>query len=127
MKESQQYAKRNFAVFVVNQILMRIGWVFKTESIVMPGFLDHYTTSDVVRGFLPVSLRMGQSLPQFFVAQYVTQMPRKQPLFTITAFGIMIPWLVIALIVGSTQWSSNVIVGLFLMLYTLHWFTSAGD
>ncbi len=123
MKELRQHEKRNFAVFAVNQILMRIGWVFKTESVVVPGFLDNYTTSDVLRGFLPVSLRLGQSLPQFLIAQYVTQIPYKQPLFTISAFGIMVPWLVLALILRGTQWSSSVVVCLFLTLYTVHWFT----
>ena len=98
---------------------MRIGWVFKTESVVVPGFLDTYSTSDVLRGFLPVSLRLGQSLPQFLIAQYVTQIRYKQPLFTISAFGIMVPWLVIALILSGTQWSSSVVVCLFLALYTL--------
>ena len=123
VKELRQHEKRNFAVFAVNQILMRIGWVFKTESIVVPGFLDNHTSSDVLRGFLPVSLRLGQSLPQFLIAQHVTQMPYKQPLFTISAFGIMVPWLLIALILGGARWSSSIIVGLFLALYTVHWFT----
>ena len=123
VKELRQHEKRNFAVFAVNQILMRIGWVFKTESIVVPGFLDTHSTSDVLRGFLPVSFRLVQSLAQFFLAQHVVQIRYKQPLFTISAFGIMVPWLLIALILGGARWSSSIIVGLFLALYTVHWFT----
>jgi hypothetical protein len=119
VEEPRQYENLNFATFAANQILMRIGWVFRTESVVILGFLDTYSTSDVVRGFLPVSFRLVQSLAQFFLAQHVAQTPFKQPLFTLSVFGIMVPWLVIAVVAGGTRLPSSVVVGLFLALYTL--------
>ena len=70
-KAAQPHEKRNFIVFVVNQIFVRIGWIFKTETVVMPGFLDTHTPSGVIRGFLPLIARVGQSLPQFLVAHQV--------------------------------------------------------
>ncbi|MCZ6677394.1 MAG: MFS transporter [Candidatus Poribacteria bacterium] len=123
MKESRQYEKRNFAVFAANQIFMRLGWIFKTESVIMPGFIDTQTSSDVVRGFLPLVSRIGQSVPQFLIARRLAQMPRKKVLFTLSAFGGMIPWLILAFILGFARWSSSVIVAVFLALYTLHWLT----
>lgn len=127
MKESEQHEKRNFVVFAVNQILMRFGWTLKSESVVMPAFLDAYTKSGVIRGLMPLILRIGQSVPQFLIAHRVTQMPRKKGVFLFTAFGITIPWLALGLVLGVTRWPSHVIVIVFLGLYTLHWFIFGGN
>ena len=40
---AQAHEKRNFLVLALYQIVMRIGWIFKTESIVMPAVLDTIT------------------------------------------------------------------------------------
>ena len=55
-KEVEQHEKRNLVVFAANQIFMRLGWIFKTESVVMPGFIDVYTLSGFIRGLLPPHL-----------------------------------------------------------------------
>ena len=68
-KESYPHEKRNLIVFALNQIVMRFGWMFKSESVVIPAFIDTYTASGTIRGLLPLILRIGQSLPQFLVAQ----------------------------------------------------------
>lgn len=70
--------KRNLIVFGLNQILMRLGWMFKAESVVIPAFIDTYTSSGTIRGLLPLILRIGQGLPQFLIAQRVARMPKKQ-------------------------------------------------
>ena len=106
---------------------MRLGWMFKAESVVMPAFLDTYTSSGIIRGLMPLILRTGQSLPQFLIAHRVAQMPRKKRLFLCSAFGITIPWLALAFVLRTTHWTSNVIVTVFLLLYTLHWFTFGGN
>ena len=120
-EESYPSEKRNLVVFALNQILMRLGWMFKAESVVIPAFIDIYTSSGTIRGLLPLILRIGQSLPQFLVAQRVAQMPKKQGFFILTGFGFAIPWCVLSLILGLTSWSANVIVAIFLLLCTVHW------
>ena len=120
-EESYPSEKRNLLVFALNQILMRLGWMFKAESVVIPAFIDIYTSSGTIRGLLPLILRIGQSLPQFLVAQRVAQMPKKQGFFILTGFGFAIPWCVLSLILGLTSWSANVIVAIFLLLCTVHW------
>ncbi len=120
-EESYPSEKRNLIVFALNQILMRLGWMFKAESVVIPAFIDIYTSSGTIRGLLPLILRIGQSLPQFLVAQRVAQMPKKQGFFILTGFGFAIPWCVLSLILSLTHWSANVIVAIFLVLCTLHW------
>jgi hypothetical protein len=76
--EPHPYEKRNLIVFGLNQILMRFGWMFKAESVVMPAFIDTYTSSGTIRGLLPLILRIGQSLPQFLIAHRVAQMPKNR-------------------------------------------------
>ena len=120
-KTAQPHEKRNFIVFIINQILVRIGWIFKTETVIMPGFLDTHTPSGAVRGFLPLISRVGQSLPQFLIARQVSKMPRKQVVFVFSAFGITIPWLILALTLGWGGYVGSVIVGFFLVSYTMHW------
>ncbi len=122
MKQPRQYETLNFATFAANQILMRMGWVFKTESVIVPAFLDTLSKSDLLRGFLPVCFRLVQSLAQIFLAQRVAQSPFKQPLFTTSVFGMTLSWLVIAIAAGVGQLPSSVTVAIFLAVYTLQCF-----
>ena len=121
LEETYPDEKRNLIVFALNQILMRLGWMFKSESVVIPAFIDVYTSSGTIRGLLPLILRIGQSLPQFLVAQSVALMPKKQGFFILTGFGSSIPWCVLSLILSLTSWPSTAIVTVFLLLCTLHW------
>lgn len=61
--------RRNLALLAIHQILFRVGWLFKTESVVIPGFLDYLAGPGAgwLRGFLPVLSRVGQgAFPLFF-------------------------------------------------------------
>lgn len=70
---------RNFLSLAAYQITMRIGWIFKTESIVMPAFLDTITgNAGWIRGFLPMFNRFGQSVPPILYARRLKVMPRKK-------------------------------------------------
>ena len=120
-KESYPSEKRNLIVFALNQILMRLGWMFKAESVVIPAFIEVYTSSGTIRGLLPLILRIGQSLPQFLVAQRVARMPTKRGFFVFTAFSFAIPWFILSAALSLTRWSANVVVAVFLVLCTLHW------
>ena len=121
VKESYPHEKRNLIVFGLNQILMRLGWMFKSESVVIPAFVEVYTSSGTIRGLLPLILRVGQSLPQFLVAQRVSRMSKKQAFFVFTSFGFAIPWFVLSLTLRLTDWSATVMVAVFLVLCAIHW------
>jgi hypothetical protein len=54
---------RNMLAIAAYQIAVRIGWIFKTETIIMPAVLDAVAEAGVLRGLLPVLARFGQSLP----------------------------------------------------------------
>ena len=53
---------RNIACLVAYQVVARIGWIFKTETVIMPAVLDACVASGLLRGFLPVLNRVGTSL-----------------------------------------------------------------
>jgi hypothetical protein len=46
---------------LVHQSLFRVAWIFKTESVIMPAFLDSISESGLIRGALPLLNRTGQS------------------------------------------------------------------
>ena len=55
--------RHNFLVLTIYHVVLRVGWIFKTESIVMPAILDSIGGGGWLRGFLPTLNRLGQSLP----------------------------------------------------------------
>ena len=60
---------RNTFVLVLSAVFVRIGWVFKTESVIIPAFLDSVSGAGWMRGLLPVLSRTGLALPPFLEAQ----------------------------------------------------------
>lgn len=118
---SQPHEKHNFTVFVVNQVLGRIGWIFKNETVIIPRFFDFHSPLGVMRGFLPLIIGVGQSLPQFLIAYPVSKMTRKKGVFILSAFGIAIPWFVLAVILEWTEYTGPVIIGIFLVSHSLSW------
>lgn len=72
------HEERNLWLLAVHTIVLRVGWIFKTESVIMPAFLDFVAGAGWIRGFLPVLNRFGQSVPPFFFARTLKLMPRKK-------------------------------------------------
>lgn len=74
-----------------HQVLMRTGWIFKTESLVMPAVLDLVGGSAWLRSFLPMLNRLGQSVPPLLAASATRRAPwKKQLLFTSSvAMGVL--------------------------------------
>ena len=70
--EPRPHEQRNFLLMVIYQVVMRTGWIFKTESVIMPAVLDVLSgNSDVLRGWLPFLNRFGQSVPPLLMARRV--------------------------------------------------------
>ena len=69
---------RNFSVLTLYQVLLRTGWIFKTESIIMPAVLDTIAGQGWVRGLLPVLNRFGYSVPPLLMARRIKVMGRKK-------------------------------------------------
>lgn len=73
---------------IVYQVLVRVGWLFKTETVIMPAVLDAVVDSGPLRGLLPILNRGGQSLPPLFFAGPLGRMRRKWPAAVVTT-GMM--------------------------------------
>ena len=69
---------RNTACLELYQIILRVGWIFKTETIIMPAVLDAVVDSGLLRGLLPVLNRGGQSVPPLFVSGSLARLPLKK-------------------------------------------------
>ena len=69
---------RNFILVSTFQIILRIGWIFKTESIIMPAVLDVIGGAGWLRGCLPMLNRFGQSIPPLLVSDVVRNSRRKK-------------------------------------------------
>jgi hypothetical protein len=76
--------KRNFVILVLYQALMRTGWIFKTESVIMPAALNSLGGSAWMLGCLPLLNRFGQSIPPLSVARRIKVLPLKARAFIAT-------------------------------------------
>ncbi len=69
---------RNTLMLETYQVIVRVGWIFKTETIIMPAVLDAVVDSGLLRGLLPVLNRGGQSVPPLLFSSWLTRCPRKK-------------------------------------------------
>lgn len=70
--------KHNFKCYGLYQIVLRTGWIFKTESIIMPAVLDVIGGAGWLRGCLPMLNRFGQSIPPLLASDWVRNSPLKK-------------------------------------------------
>ena len=111
---------RNMAAMAINAIVLRTGWIFKTESVIIPAFLDSIAGAGWMRGLLPVLNRLGQSLAPFLLARQLTLLPRKKYALLVTTLGMAVPFLAIGgglFVFGSQPRGWYPLA--FLVLYTL--------
>ena len=98
--ENDPNHSRNFGLGVLYMVFMRIGWIFKTESVIMPAVLDVIGGSGWLRGCLPMLNRFGQSIPPLLVSDRVKNSKfKKFGLFSTTTLmgvcflGLSVVWL----------------------------------
>src|SRR5438132_13093742 len=84
---------RNFWILVVYQVVLRAGWIFKTESVVMPHAADALDHTGLARGWLPLLNRFGQSVPPVLAARRVKNLPKKQRAFMTTTAAMTLCFL----------------------------------
>lgn len=120
----ERHSTRNLLVLALHQVAVRVGWIFKTESVIVPFFLDTVTPNPalrgVLRGCLPVLNRVGQSVPPLYFADYLRRRSRKKWPLLLTSLLMALPFLALAAVWrargGETApW----LPGLFLGLYAL--------
>lgn len=117
--------RRNFLLLSLNLILWRVGWIFKTESVIMPGFLLNLTGSGAVRGFLPLISNLCRSVPQFLLAHLISSKRVKKWVFLWVSLGPALPWASMAVALKLWPEREALLLTLFLACYALN-FTAMG-
>lgn len=124
--ENDPHHSRNFSLATLYMVFMRTGWIFKTETIVMPAVLDVIGGSGWLRGCLPMLNRFGQSVPPLLASDRIRNSAfKKKRLFVSTMtmglcfFALAILW---KLTGGSPSWWLPMI---FLVIYAV-FFSATG-
>jgi MFS family permease len=112
-------ARANFALLALHQIVIRIGWIFKTESVIIPAFLDSLSGAGWVRGILPVSSRIGQSVPAFLLSAPLQRMPRKKLALAASTAAMGVPFLLLAVWTALSERSGAAAAATFLVVYVV--------
>jgi len=74
---SSLHAGWNLIVLAAHHVVLRLAWIFKTETVLMPAFLDVIAGAGWIRGCLPVLNRIGQSVPPLLVSASLRNSRRK--------------------------------------------------
>ena len=120
---------RNLFLLAAHQIMLRLGWIFKTESVIMPFFVDGMTGGlGWMRGCLPVLNRLGQGVLPLFAANYLKAMRLKKRALVVFALLMGLPFLTLSLtwfVVGGQKrawmpWLFLVLYFVFFMFYGLY-------
>ncbi|MEX0939343.1 MAG: MFS transporter [Pirellulales bacterium] len=123
-REIEANEPRNLIVLALQQILIRVGWIFKTESIVMPAFIDAIGGTATMRGCLPMLNRLGHSVPPVLFARRLKLLPKKRRALTSCTFAMAGPFLLLSVLWfltggeggGWLPWVFLVLYGIFFAL-----------
>jgi MFS family permease len=112
---------RNFALLALYQVFMRIGWIFKTESIIMPAVLDTLSNATGwMRGALPLLNRFGQSIAPLLAVAIIRRAPRKKWCCVVVIIIMSLTFVGMAAIWYVPAWTKSAAAPvLFLSLYGL--------
>jgi len=118
-----QKEPRNLLMLAVHHIVKRTAWIFKTESVIMPAFMDAIAGAGWLRGCLPFFNRIGQSVPSLAFSETVRHVRRKKlALFTFTLL-MAVPFLILStmwFVLDDTRtlWLPAVFLGLYFLFFT---------
>lgn len=69
---------RNWTLLAAHLVLFRVGWVFKTESVIIPAFADAISGAGWLRGSIPLLTRLGHSIPPLLAARQLQNLAHKK-------------------------------------------------
>ena len=109
---------RNTVWMELYQVVVRVGWIFKTETIIMPAVLDAVVDSGFLRGLLPVLNRVGQSVPPLFIAGGLARRPLQKWSLVATSLAMAGCFAALAAAWGPLQTTRpDLLAILFLVVY----------
>lgn len=99
----RQLEPHNLLALSAFSMLLRFAWIFKTESVIIPAFMDSIAGAGWLRGCLPVLNRFGQSLPPIFFARRLRAARVKKWSLLGTSAGLGLSMLAVAAIWTATD------------------------
>jgi len=121
-----KHEPRNLFVLVAHHIALRVGWIFKTESVIIPYFVDLISGAAWIRGCLPFLNRFGQSVPSLIYANYLRRSPKKKRALFWSSFLMAVPFLSLSVVWILVEDKKAIwMPALFLLLYVA-FFTFTG-
>ena len=121
---------RNFVMIALFQIIMRTGWIFKTESIIMPAVLDTITGGGpwggMLRGCLPVLNRLGHSIPPMLFSQRLKMLPQKRMAVLVCAFLMAVVFVGLSMMFAVTGGQPHWWMPLVFLLCYVMFFAATG-
>jgi MFS family permease len=110
--------RRNTLWLECYQVVVRVGWIFKTETIIMPAVLDAVVDSGLLRGLLPVLNRGGQSLPPLAFSAALARRPVKKWTLVRTTLAMAACFAVLAAVWTPLQAARpDILAVVFLVVY----------
>jgi MFS family permease len=110
--------RRNTLWLECYQVVVRVGWIFKTETIIMPAVLDAVVDSGLLRGLLPVLNRGGQSLPPLAFSATLARRPVKKWTLVRTTLAMAACFAVLAAVWAPLQAARpDILAVVFLVVY----------
>jgi MFS family permease len=94
--------RRNFLFFLSDNLLFNLAMSIIGPTTLIPDFIRHLTSSEVLIGFSSSLFDVGWALPQLFIARYIVRFERKKwwfvgpniPVrFVILCFAVITVWL----------------------------------
>ena len=123
------HERQNIFTLVVHQVLFRTAWIFKTESVIMPAFLDSISGSGWVRGMLPPLNRFGQSLAPLILSERLAATPLKTRWLARCTTLMSLPFLGIGTLLlfnsRPTTWLVVFFLGAYLLFFCVNGVTQA--
>ena len=119
-REIASRVRWNWVSEILSQLLLRLGWILKNETVVVAGFIHHLTRSPLVLSLQPVIGRIGPGLPQLLLAPRVAALTRKKPFLLGAMVAYTLCWAALAAVIFLVPGlSSGLLLVVFFLLYAL--------
>lgn len=118
----EQAQRKNFTLLSLQNFLFRAGWLFKTESVIIPAAARALGASNFLIGLFPMLSRFGETLPALFAARHVQPFPRKKPFLLAAALVYFLAWFTAGLLFLFVPLERRgLLLLLFMFLYVCFW------
>src|ERR1041384_7230913 len=117
-----QHLRRNWLAFFGDYVFFGLGVTFASTSTTLPAFAAALTDNKILIGAVSSVWLGGWLLPQVFVANFLSNKPRKYPILIRAALigRPIFPLFALWVLLGGTRFSA---LTLFLFLFTIAFFT----